>query len=264
MKPNPRRPCFGRHTPYQAATDAYEANVSCVTVAPLYIYLIRDISFIADLGDLRRQPLYLLGCRPIPTPDLGFKTPTSTPSSTLFMHPSASLEPIDLCDRCHLFAYHSTSHVTLDILDTRCIFVASATLHVAYQIGRLPFICKGCCPLVAYFSKILYITSFLRVRARDCTRSIGGGGPGIGVFRDTSSDSGRVWVVAEVLAAGRGVVHITVCAWLCAPLRAARAFVWVIGRSGLHRPFTGRVCPVRAASEDPRQGACSLRMLWYA
>ena len=192
-------------------------------MAPLYIYLIRDISFIADLGDLRRQPLYLLGCRPIPTPDLGFKTPTSTPSSTLFMHPSASLEPIDLCDRCHLFAYHSTSHVTLDILDTRCIFVASATLHVAYQIGRLPFICKGCCPLVAYFSKILYITSFLRVRARDCTRSIGGGGPGIGVFRDTSSDSGRVWVVAEVLAAGRGVgAHYRLRVAVCSAARRSR------------------------------------------
>lgn len=174
-------------------------------MALLYIYLIRDISFIADLGDLRRQPLYLLGCRPIPTPDLGFKTPTSTPSSTLFMHPSASLEPIDLCNRCHIFAYHSTSHVTLTIHDTPVFLVASVFLHVAYQIGRLPFICKGCCPLVAYFSKILYITSFLRVCARDCTRSIGGGGPGIGVFRDTSSDSGRVWVVAGVLAAGRGV-----------------------------------------------------------
>ena len=132
MKPNPRRPCFGRHTPYQAATDTHEANVSYVTVAPLYIYLIRDISFIADLGDLRRQPLYLLGCSLIPTPDLGFKTPTSAPSSALNTHPSASLDTMTLCDRCHLFAYRSTSHVTLDILDTRYSFVASATLHATY------------------------------------------------------------------------------------------------------------------------------------
>ena len=107
--------------------------------------------------------------------------------------------------RHHLFAYHSTSHVTLDIHVFLNFLVASNVPRIAYQIGRLPFICKDCCPLVAYFSKILYITSFLRVCARDCTRSIGGGGPGIGVFRDTSSDSGRVWVAAEVLAAGRGV-----------------------------------------------------------
>lgn len=99
MKPNPRRSCFGRRTSRQAATDAHEANVSYVTVAPLYIYLIRDISFIADLGDLRRQPLYLLGCSLIPTLDLGFKTPTSTPSSTLFMQPSASLDTMTYSDR---------------------------------------------------------------------------------------------------------------------------------------------------------------------
>lgn len=264
MKPNPRRPCFGGHTPYQAATDAHEANVSYVTVALLYIYLIRDISFIADLGDLRRQPLYLLGCRPIPTSDLGFKTPTSTPSSTLNLPSPASLEPIDLCDRCHIFAYHSTSHVTLAIRDTPVFLVASVVLQIAYQIGRLPFICKGCCPLVAYFSKILYITSFLRVCARDCTRSIGGGGPGIGVLRDTSSDSGRVWAAAGVLAAGRGVVPIVVCAWLCSPLRAVQTFVWVIGRSGLHRPFSGRVCPVALQAVNPRQGARGPSILWYA
>lgn len=167
MKPNPRRPCFGGHTPYQAATDAHEANVSYVTVALLYIYLIRDISFIADLGDLRRQPLYLLGCGLITTPDLGFKTPTSTPSSTLNLHLSASLEPIDSCGPPHLFAYHSTSHVTLDILDTRCIFVASATLHVTYQIGRLPFICKGCRLLSPIFQK-----SYILLPSCVCARVI--------------------------------------------------------------------------------------------
>lgn len=263
VKPNPRRPCFGRHTPYQAATDAYEANVSCVTVTPLYIYLIRDISFIADLGDLRRQPLCLLGCGLVSTLDLGFKTPTSTPSSTLNLHLSASLEFMTPSDPPHLFAYHSTSHVTLDILDTRCIFVASATLHVAYQIGRLPFICKGCCPLVAYFSKILYITSFLRVCARDYTRSIGGGGPGIGVFRDTSSDSGRVWVAAEVLAAGRGVgAHYRLRVAVFAAARRSRLRVggWPVWPS---QAVHGACVPGGAASEDPRQGACSLRMLWY-
>lgn len=146
----------------------------------------------------------------------------------------------DTCtgDHHHLFAYHSTSHVTLDIHVFLNFLVASNVPRIAYQIGRLPFICKGCCPLVAYFSKILYITSFLRVCARDYTRSIGGGGPGIGVFRDTSSDSGRVWVAAGVLAAGRGVVHITVCAWLCPPLRAVQTFVWVI-LAGL--AFAGRL-----------------------
>lgn len=41
--------------------------------------------------------------------------------------------------------------------------------------------------------------------ARDCTRSIGGSGPSIGVFRDTSADGGRIWVAALLLAAGRGV-----------------------------------------------------------
>jgi hypothetical protein len=167
MKPNPRRPCFGGHTPYQAATDAHEANVSYVTVAPLYIYLIRDISFIADLGDLRRQPLYLLGCRPIPTPDLGFKTPTSTPSSTLNLHLSASLEPIDLSDRCHLFAYHSTSHVTLDILNTPAFLVASNVPRIAYQIGRLPFICKGCRLLSPIFQK-----SYILLPSCACARVI--------------------------------------------------------------------------------------------
>lgn len=167
MKPNPRRPCFGRRTSRQAATDAHEANVSYVTVAPLYIYLIRDIPFIADLGDLRRQPLYLLGCGLITTPDLGFKTPTSTPSSTLNLHLSASLELIDSCDPPHLFAYHSTSHVTLDILDTRCIFVASATLHVTYQIRRLPFICKGCRLLSPIFQK-----SYILLPSCACARVI--------------------------------------------------------------------------------------------
>lgn len=263
MKPNPRRPCFGGHTPYQAATDAHEANVSYVTVALLYIYLIRDISFIADLGDLRRQPLYLLGCRPIPTSDLGFKTPTSTPSSTLFLPSSASLEFMTPSDPPHLSTYHSTSHVTLDILDTRCIFVASATLHVAYQIGRLPFICKGCRLLSPIFQKS-YILLPSCVCARDCTRSIGGGGPGIGVFRDTSSDGGRVWVVAEVLAAGRGVgAHYRLRVAVFAAARRSRLRVggWPVWPS---QAVHGACVPGGAASEDPRQGACSLRMLWYA
>lgn len=195
----------------------------------------------------------LLGCGLVSTLDLGFKTPTSTPSSTLFLPSSASLEFMTPSDPPHLSTYHSTSHVTLDILDTRCIFVASATLHVAYQIGRLPFICKGCRLLSPIFQKS-YILLPSCVCARDCTRSIGGGGPGIGVFRDTSSDGGRVWVVAEVLAAGRGVVPMTFFGRLCSPLRAVQTFVWVIGRSGLHRPFSGRVCPVRAASEEPPSG----------
>lgn len=233
-------------------------------MAPLYIYLIRDISFIADLGDLRRQPLYLLGCSLIPTSDLGFKTPTSTSSSALNTHPSASLEFMTSSDPPHLFAYQSTSHVTCDIRVFLNFFVASVFLQIAYQIGRLPFICKGCCPLVAYFSKILYITSFLRVCARDCTRSIGGGGPGIGVFRDTSSEGGRVWVAAGVLAAGRGVVPMTFFGRLCSPLRAVQTFVWAVGRSGLHRPFTGRVCPVALQAKNPRQGARGPSILWYA
>lgn len=167
MKPNPRRPCFGRRTPYQAATDAHEANVSYVTVAPLYIYLIIDISFIADLGDLRRQPLYLLGCSLIPTPDLGFKTPTSTPSCTLILPSSASLEFIELCDRCHLFAYHSTSHVTLAIRDFPNFLVASDVPRIAYQIGRLPFICKGCRLLSPIFQK-----SYILLPSCACARVI--------------------------------------------------------------------------------------------
>ena len=205
----------------------------------------------------------LLGCGLVSTLDLGFKTPTSTPSSTLNLHLSASLEPIDLCDRCHLSTYHSTSHVTLDILDTRCIFVASATLHVAYQIGRLPFICKGCRLLSPIFQKS-YILLPSCVCARDCTRSIGGGGPGIGVFRDTSSDGGRVWVVAEVLAAGRGVgAHYRLRVAVFAAARRSRLRVggWPVWPS---QAVHGACVPGGAASEDPRQGACSLRMLWYA
>lgn len=167
MKPNPRRPCFGRRTPRQAATDTHEANVSYVTVAPLYIYLIRDISFIADLGDLRRQPLYLLGCGLDSTLDLGFKTPTSAPSSALNTHPSASLEPIDLCGHCHLFAYHSTSHVTLDIHVFLNFLVASNVPRIAYQIGRLPFICKGCRLLSPIFQK-----SYILLPSCACARVI--------------------------------------------------------------------------------------------
>lgn len=167
MKPNPRPPLFGRRAPYQAAMDATEANVSCVTVAPLYIYLIIDISFIADLGDYRPQPLYLLGCSLIPTPDLGFKTPTSTPSCTLILPSSASLEFIEPSDPPHLFAYHSTSHVTLVILYTRNIFVASDVPRIAYQIGRLPFICKGCRLLSPIFQK-----SYILLPSCACARVI--------------------------------------------------------------------------------------------
>lgn len=222
-------------------------------MAPLYIYLIRDISFIADLGDLRRQPLCLLGCGLVSTLDLGFKTPTSTPSSTLFLPSSASLEFMTPSDPPHLSTYHSTSHVTLDILDTRCIFVASATLHVAYQIGRLPFICKGCRLLSPIFQKS-YILLPSCVCARDCTRSIGGGGPGIGVFRDTSSDGGRVWVVAEVLAAGRGgwctLPSARGCVRRCAPL--APSCGWLAGLA-----FTGRsrgVCARWRCKRGPPSG----------
>lgn len=167
MKPNPRRPCFGRRAPYQAAMDATEANVSCVTVAPLYIYLIIDISFIADLGDYRPQPLYLLGCSLIPTPDLGFKTPTSTPSCTLILPSSASLEFIEPSDPPHLFAYHSTSHVTLVIRDIPVFLVASDVPRIAYQIGRLPFICKGCRLLSPIFQK-----SYILLPSCACARVI--------------------------------------------------------------------------------------------